>query len=73
MALASQALVPSTIYLACNVFPSKHLLAAYKRFDKAVVKALWTCLELDDVAVCPHATTVAEIIILLPGQGGLGV
>ena len=72
LTLASQALVPSTFYLAGNVFPS-NLMAAYQRFDAAVRKALWTCLELDDVAVCPHATTVAETIISLPGQGGLGV
>ena len=39
LALASQALVPSGIYLVNNVFPSKHLLAVYK---EAVVKALWT-------------------------------
>ena len=68
LALASQALIPSAFYLVNNVFPSKNIMAAYKQFDEAVVTALWTCLELDDVAVCTHATAVAKTIMSLPGR-----
>jgi hypothetical protein len=70
--LAGGAIAAALAWTAVQLV-SKHLMAAYKQFDEAVVKALWTCLELDDVAVCTHATAVAKTILSLPGQGGLGV
>ena len=73
LAVATQVLNPSCFYLTNNLFPTEKLLEIYRRYDRTVEKTLWSCLQLDDVAVCDHAKLVAKTIMSLPGQWGLGV
>ena len=64
---------PYCFYLVNNLFATERLLEIYKHYDQTVTKTLWSCLQLDDVAACEHVTLVAETIMSLPGQWGLGV